>query len=109
MDKSDHSLISFTFNSYVSNNDAPNTKYKYDKGDYVNMDEFLRIDWDEFLNLKDINLQWSSFRKKLSEASDLYIPKVTIDKHSKTKKRHNQPISIKTKSKIKRKQRLWNK
>ena len=50
----------------------------------MNMDEFMRIDLDEFLNQKDINLQWSSFREKLSEASDMFILKVTIDKNSKT-------------------------
>ena len=80
----------------------------YDKGDYVNMSEFLKIDWDEFLGQKDIASQWSSFREKLSEASEKYIPKNIINKDNKTKKRHNLPIKTNTKAKIKRKQRLWN-
>ena len=98
----------FTFNSYVSGSGAPKTRYKYDKGDYVNMSEFQKIDWDEFLGQKDIDSQWSSFREKLSEASEKYIPKIIINKDNKTKKRHNLPIKTNTKAKIKRKQRLWN-
>ena len=107
--KSDHSVIMFTFNSCVSGSGAPKTRYKYDKGDYKNMSEFLKIDWDEFLGQKDIDSQWSSFREKLSEASEKYIPKIIINKENKTKKRHNLPIKTNTKAKIKRKQRLWNK
>ena len=107
--KSDHSVIMFTFNSYVSGSGAPKTRYKYDKGDYVNMSEFLKIDWDGFLGQKDIDSQWSLFREKLSEASEKYIPKIIINKDNKTKKRHNLPIKTNTKAKIKRKQRLWNK
>ena len=45
--KSNHSVIMFTFNFYVIGSGAPKTRYKYDKGDYVNMNEFLKIDWSE--------------------------------------------------------------
>ena len=79
------------------------------KGDYINMDKFLRIDWEDAFGEKDINTQWTLFREKLSEASDIYIPKVTINKDNRIKIRHNLPIKTKTKAKIKRKQRLWNK
>ena len=70
--KSDHSVIMFTtFNSYVSGSGDPKTRYKYEKGDYVNMSEFLKIDWDEFLGQKDIDSQWSSYSEKLSEAREI--------------------------------------
>ena len=45
--KSNHSVIMFTFNSYVSGSCAPKTRYKYDKGDDVNINEFLKIDRSE--------------------------------------------------------------
>ena len=107
--KSDHSLISFQFNSYISANSAPKTRYKYDKGNYSEMKDFLDINWDEYLENENIDTQWTLFCDKLQIASDKYIPKVTINNGNKTRKRHNLPISIKTKAKIKRKQRLWNK
>ena len=65
------------------------------------MDTFLRIDWEDAFGEKDINTQWTLFREKLSEASDIYIPKVTINKDNRIKIRHNLPINTKTKAKIK--------
>ena len=73
------------------------------------MKEFLNINWDEYLGNEDTDTQWALFCDKLQAASDLYIPKVTINNQHKTNNRHNLSISIKTKTKIKRKQRLWNK
>ena len=107
--KSDHSVIIFQFNAYISANNAPKTRYKYDKGDYNSMKDFLNINWDEYLGNEDIDTQWLLFCDKLQTGSEMYIPKVTVSNGNKTKKRHNLPISIKTKAKIKRKQRLWNK
>ena len=73
------------------------------------MKDFLNINWDEYLGNEDIDAQWLLFCDKLQTGSEMYIPKVTVSNGNKTKKRHNLPISIKTKAKIKRKQRLWNK
>ena len=39
--KSDHSVIMFAFNSYITGNATPKTRY--DKGDYTNMEDFLKI------------------------------------------------------------------
>ena len=106
--KSDNSVITFQFNSYVSGNNAPKTRYKYNKGDYNTMKDFLNINWDEYLGNEDIDAQWALFCDKFQAASDLYIPKVTISNQRKTNKRPNLPIGIKSTAKIKRKQKLWN-
>ena len=39
--KSDHTVMLFQFNVYSSSNNAPKTCYKYDKGNYNNMNDFL--------------------------------------------------------------------
>ena len=76
--KSDHSVITFTFNSYITSKATQKTRYIYDKGDYVNMKKKINIDWNEWLADNDIISQWSTFRSKLEEAGELFIPKVTI-------------------------------
>ena len=109
LNKSDHSVILFKFNSYFSNNRKPKERYLYDKADYNNMEDLLDKDWGNLLEGKDVNQQWSVFKKELQDCIDLCVPKLVIDLCKSTPKRHNLPINTKTKSMVKRKQRLWNK
>ena len=76
LEKSDHSVISFQFNSY-------------DKGNYSEMKDFLNINWDEYLENENIYTQWTLFCGELWTASDKYIPKVTLNNGNKVRKRQS--------------------
>ena len=74
LEKSDHSVILFQFNAYISANSAPKTWYKYDKGDYNNMNDFLNINWDGYLGIENIDTQCLLFCDNLGTGSEMYIP-----------------------------------
>ena len=84
--KNDHSVILFQFNAYISANNVPKTRYKYDKGDYNNMKDFWNINSDEYLGNEDIDTQWLLFCDELQTGHEMYIPKVTVSNGNKTKK-----------------------
>ena len=107
--KSDHSVISFDFRSYVENQNINKVRYKYDKADYNAMREILQVDWNTLLSNKDIDEQWSVFVSKMNEAVEKCIPKAKV-KSTSNKKSDKQdcPLTRKARAKIKKKQRLWN-
>lgn len=47
--KSDHSVVRFQFNTYITSNDNLKTRYEYDKGDYISMKICLNINYDGYL------------------------------------------------------------
>jgi hypothetical protein len=68
------------------------------------MSENLYIDWDEILKNEDVESQWSIFRRKYIEALEDCVPQNKINTN---RKRYKYPLDSKTRTKIKRKDRLW--
>ena len=77
------------------------TVYKYNKGDYTKMEDLLNIDWEaEFSNHQgDVQAQWD-----IRRTEEQCIPKKRI---SQTARKYQVPLDVKTRAKIKRKNRLW--
>ena len=71
--KSDHSVISFKFNSYLSSNRKPKERYLYDKADYNKMEDLLDKAWENLFEGKDVNQQWTVFKKELQDCINLRV------------------------------------
>ena len=106
--KSDHSVIKVVLNCTPTYEPISKTVYKYDKGDYTKMEDLLNIDWEaEFSNHQgDVQAQWDILMSKLREAEEQCIPKKRISQRA---RKYPVPLDMKTRAKIKRKNRLWKK
>ena len=106
--KSDHSVIIMILNCTHTHEPIRNTVYKYDNGDYHKMEDMLSIDLDaEFSKHEvDVQAQWDIFTMKIREAVEWCIPKKVISERI---KKYPVPLNLKTRAKIRRKNRLWKK
>ena len=75
--KSDHSVISFTFNCYLDFSKSKE-RYLYDNGDYFAMSKELKeSNWavhifeDDKTSVEEI---WTKIKKKVTELRDKYVP-----------------------------------
>ncbi len=68
--KSDHCLLLFDFNCYFVFNIKQKFHRFYDKGDYVNMEKDLDLDWEvKFESISDdVNAKWHEFSKTLKRS-----------------------------------------
>ncbi len=73
--KSDHCILLFDFNCYFVFNTKQKVYRFYDKGDYINMEKDLDLDWEvKFESIRgDVNVQWNEFSKTLKEAEDKWV------------------------------------
>ena len=69
------------------------------------MKEILDIDWDNKCKNLSTNEQWEVFQETLGSAVEQCIPKISVNRNRKNKVNLE---SKKFKSKIRQKQRLWN-
>ena len=111
--KSDHSVITFNFNSYLDYS-KPKESYNYDKGNYKSMREFIRLStWghDYCTTAKDYDIEenWIRLKSKLNELKDKFVPKQVISSKPSWKHKGSFPISKKTKLTIVSKKRLHRK
>ena len=106
--KSDHSVIKVVLNCTPTYEPISKTVYKYDKGDYTKMEDLLNIDWEaEFSNHQgDVQAQWDILMSKLRQAEEQCIPKKRTSQRA---RKYPVPLDMKTRAKIKRKNRLWKK
>ena len=106
--KSDHSVIKVVLNCTPTYEPISKTVYKCDKGDYTKMEDLLNIDWEaEFSNHQgDVQAQWDILMSKLRQAEEQCIPKKRISQRA---KKYPVPLDVKTRAKIRRKNRLWKK
>jgi len=77
--KSDHAVLTFSFNCYWEMEQRTYTKVLYNKADIASMKDMLSIEWDsEFQDCETVNDKWKKFRDKMKEAEDKCIPKKVI-------------------------------
>ncbi len=104
--KSDHSVIHFSFNSYIEIMKSWRTKILYHKGDYEKIREVLDCDWARELRAcSDISEMWEVFSKKLNSAIEKYIPCKKIENNN--SKRQSMPMTEKDRAKVRKKHRCW--
>ena len=103
--KSDHAVLTFTFNAYLDGSYSEKIIYKYDKADYKKMTEMMTLDWNSVLENSSVDKQWQCFYSKLLSVVDECVPKIYV-KPSQNRRiiRENKKLM----SKVKQKQRLWN-
>ena len=104
--KSDHSTISFTFHGHTKSN-STNLKRDYNKADYESMKAMLDINWEELLENKCVEEQWTLLSSKIDEAIKKYVPIKKVSNNFSSK--GNVPVSHKLKKLIRRKEKLWKK
>ena len=104
--KSVHSIITMDLNC---SHDVPKNKVynQYDKGDYNKFNRMMDLDWDElYINAKgDVNSQWMIFKELYQKALEESVPRSSGNRRGKS---HAIPLDRKTRTKIKRKERLWS-
>jgi len=73
--KSDHLILMFNFNCYVDKNYNMNKKYKYHKGNYLEINNKLKeIEWDVIVDM-GIQNAWDTFTEKLHKLMEKHIPR----------------------------------
>ena len=104
--KSDLALISATLFCYFPVPNRTKISYQYDKANFEEMQKILMIDCETVLNdcSTEINKMWEIFLNKMKEVENM-IPKKVIKNNN--KKGDRTPLDRKSLSKIKRKDRLW--
>lgn len=107
--KSDHSVLSFNFNCYT-NCKGPSKRYVYDSGNFLAMRQLLdEQSWS--LNFaiesggKSVDSLWDTFKIKLLDLRDRYVPLKEIGQPS-WKDKGNIPIKQELRNLIKEKKRL---
>ena len=105
--KSDHSILKFDYNCYTSHGSNQKPRYRYDKGDYTMIKDYLTRDWElEFNEVQqDCEQQWNILLKHIEFAKELYIP--TRSGPPKWRTKGVTPLDMKCIEQIKRKRRCW--
>lgn len=103
--KSDHAFISYCLNVHRNGPKGVKTVYRYDRADWDRMSDLMNIDWKEKLRGLDTNGQWVTFRDMLLGVVEQCVPKKTVSRDG---KRRRDVENRKLRTKVKRKQRLWN-
>ena len=81
--KSHHCIIQCSLRCYNITEGAIKQAYKYNSGDYLNINKTLmEIDWECSLANKTIDESWDFFEEKMKTAIDSNIPKVRLNKSS---------------------------
>ena len=110
--KSDHSVITFTFNCYVDLL-PPTKKLQYDKADFQSMKRHLcEVGWSNGFNNentnKPVNDLWFAFKTKILELRDQFVP-VKLSGLPSWKDKGKVPINQDLWKEIKEKKRLHRK
>ena len=103
--KSDHCLICFNYHCYTQETNNTEKRYRLERGNYEQMKNDLKQDWDSTFHNMSANESWNYFKEKVHTSMTKNIPTQNISNHKKYKSNIN--LSSKTKEKIKRKHRQW--
>ena len=104
---SDHCVLKFKFKCYQDRSQEQTQRWNYYKGDYVNMQKELDIDWDNLFEGLKPNQMIDLFLSKYNEARQKHIPIINSKAGVKAKKHNYLPLDDKTVAKIKKKHRCW--
>ena len=92
--KSDHSVLVFKFHCYLDYT-KPKQKFSYDKADYAKMSNTLENWAEEFIlsnNDKNVEEAWKSFKDKMYELRNKFVPKTTVTGKPSWRRKGNIPI-----------------
>ena len=107
--KSDHSILSFTFNCYIECKN-PTKRFMYDSGNFAAMRQwFVESNWaTQFIQTahnKTVNTIWKEFKSMLLNLRELFVPLKEVGKPS-WKDKGNIPINKDLQQLIREKKRL---
>ena len=106
--KSDHCVISFTYQCKCKINNYKKIRKLYDKGDYTKIKDNLNTtDWKELMNDKSVQEQWDIFNTVIKELEDKHIPTKTY--YVNDDKKGNFPLPANVLKTIRKKHNLWKK
>ena len=108
---SDHSIIVFKLNCYLEGQ-KPIIKAMYQKGNYEKMNDIIsEINWDQEFSKYPLNVnkKWKYFKEKFLEAEAECVPRKIVHINGRYSKKFSVPLDSKNLSKLKRKNKLWNK
>ena len=104
--KSDHCLITFTYQCQTPVTGQSGKSFLYEKGNYKKLRGMLQDDWEtKFVNL-DAEESWELFISRLKQAEHECIPK---KKSGQTRKYKPVWMNAKTLDKVRKKHRAWKK
>ena len=79
LDKSDHIVLNFMLNCYISKHHNEVEKFNFNKGNYAAIRESLNnTNWDDLL-CGDVDDCWGKFAEILQELKDKNIPKINVN------------------------------
>ena len=103
--KSDHDVLTFRYHCYLDYR-KPKTRYNFAKGNYEAMREHLKNSkWVEKFSFEfqdnNVEQNWLSFKDKIIDLRNKFIPKVTHDDKPKWNNKGTFPIDKKTREEMK--------
>ena len=107
--KSDHSLLTYTVNSFHKTGKSVKKIIFYDKGDYSKMKECLKLDWITMMDGLTLEEMWELFKNKLKDAEEECIPHRTITSTSNQRMQHTMKLDANSLKRVKKKHKLWKK
>ena len=104
--KSDHCVITFSYDIKCISSAYKVKRFFYDKGDYNSVKIYLRtINWYHLFDGKDVQQMWDILREILLESEKKYIPNKVLEINGDNK--YKETFSIVIRQKIKKKHNLW--
>jgi len=102
---SDHNVLIFKLNCKIEMVKKQMKNYRYDKGDYIRINAYLReIKWEEIYRDQGVEEMWNFFQRKLIEMRDKYIPESVPKKRELPKW-----MTGSVKKSIKKRNKAWQK
>ena len=104
--KSDHCIITFTYNVSYEKFAYQIKRIFYEKGDYASIQKYLNtVDWDEILSGKDTQQQYDTLIEIVKLCEEKYIPSKVVEKNNNVRFPEKLPSYVRVK--IKKKHNLW--
>jgi len=103
---SDHCILKF--GCHIQVDKATSTdKFKYNKGDYESLRDFINIDWDNYLDVQNdtVDEMWEKFKPVMVQGMNTFMPKGS--KGAEMYKKNFQPFNKELQQLIKNKHKLW--
>ncbi|MFZ2538708.1 MAG: reverse transcriptase family protein [Oscillospiraceae bacterium] len=104
---SDHALLKFQCNLKPNFVNRP-LKFKFDKGDFPELNKYFTREWDKELGDVGVNDMWTTFKDIVHDGMLMFIPRSSGQEHNNGKKSKFYPYSKELHGMIRRKHRLWN-
>lgn len=102
--RSDHCTLLINFKCYSLDSAEKCMKYFFNKGNYAKFRSMMDLDWEQILNMDDVDEQWNIFQEIFAKAQDSCIPHGRISTVFKPKP---VPLDNTVISRIKKKNIAW--